>query len=142
MVRPCANDEFEQIYTVINDGARAYKGVIPPDSWAEPYMSADELRQQIDARVNFWGSEEGGELRGVMGLQNVSDVSLIRRAYVLTSHQRHGIGAQLLCHLRTLTNNPILIGTWASAFWAIRFYEKNGFRRVGPQQKEDLLKRY
>ncbi len=142
MIRRCAKNEFEHIYAIINDGAHAYNGVIPADCWAEPYMRVDELQHEIDAGVMFWCSEEGGALCAVMGLQNVRDVTLIRHAYVLSAYQRQGIGAQLLSHLRTLARSPILIGTWAAALWAIRFYEKHGFRVVGPKQKEYLLERY
>jgi GNAT superfamily N-acetyltransferase len=142
MIRPCEKHEFEEVYTIINDGARAYRGVIPADRWAEPYMSADDLGHEINAGVTFWGSEENRKLCGVMGLQRVRDVTLIRHAYVLTSHQRRGIGTQLLLHLRGLANTPMLIGTWADALWAISFYQKNGFRLVSLDQKEQLLKRY
>jgi N-acetylglutamate synthase-like GNAT family acetyltransferase len=142
MMRLCDKQEFEAIYTVINDGALAYKEVIPEDCWAEPYMSREELQCEMDAGVAFWGLEENGMLCAVMGLQAVEDVTLIRHAYVLTASQRRGIGAQLLCHLMSLTKTPVLIGTWADALWAIRFYEKNGFRIVDGEQKDRLLKRY
>ena len=142
MIRPCENHEFEEVYAIINDGARAYRGVIPADRWADPYMSADELRHEINAGVTFWGNEESSRLCGVMGLQKVLDVTLIRHAYVLTSHQRRGIGTQLLVHLQGLAKTPMLIGTWAGALWAIRFYQKNGFRLVDLEHKEHLLKRY
>ena len=105
-------------------------------------MSRNELQHEIDEGVAFWGYEENGSLAGVMGLQQVQDVTLIRHAYVRTSGQRRGIGAHLLSHLRKLTPGPVLIGTWADAVWAIRFYEKHGFRMVGPQQKEHLLRQY
>jgi len=142
MIRLCNKQEFQQIHTIINDGALAYKGVIPEDCWAEPYMFKDELDYEMHAGVVFWGYEENGALRGVMGLQAVQDVTLIRHAYVLTACQRRGIGARLLSHLRERTKTPILIGTWAEALWAIRFYEKNGFCLVGPEQKDRLLRRY
>ena len=142
MIRRCTENEFEQIYSIINDGALAYKGVIPDDCWAEPYMSRDELQHEMHANVVFWGWEDGEILHGVMGLQRVQDVVLIRHSYVSTEKQRQGIGASLLCYLRSLANAPILIGTWANASWAIRFYEKNGFRLVHPAEKDRLLKRY
>ena len=142
MIRLCQKDDFEQIYVIVNDGALAYKGVIPNDCWAEPYMSRDELQEELSSGVVFWGSEENGTLRGVMGLQAVQDVTLIRHAYVITASQRRGIGANLLSHLQGLAKTPILIGTWADAFWAIKFYEKNGFRLVGEDQKNRLVKRY
>jgi GNAT superfamily N-acetyltransferase len=142
MIRKCDNADFEVVCAVINDGAQAYKGVIPADRWHEPYMSEGELRQEMSDGVMFWGYEEGGELIGVMGIQHVKDVTLIRHAYVRTGRQRHGIGGRLLLHLMHLTNRPVLIGTWADAFWAIRFYEKNGFKMVNREEKNRLLRQY
>jgi GNAT superfamily N-acetyltransferase len=142
MIRRCGDEDFEQIRTIINDGASAYRGAIPGDCWIEPYMSMDELRQELAAGVTFWGFEANGALQGVMGLQSVQDVTLIRHAYVLTSVQRQGIGASLLLHLRPLAKTPMLIGTWADAHWAIHFYEKHGFRLVGREQARDLMQRY
>jgi N-acetylglutamate synthase-like GNAT family acetyltransferase len=130
------------IWTIINDGAQAYKGVIPTDQWTEPYMSREEMEREIEDGVVFWGFEGGGELVGVMGIQKAQDVTLIRHAYVRSDWQKRGIGAQLLAHLRRLTEDPILIGTWADAAWAIRFYEKHGFRMVGVAEKDRLLKKY
>src|SRR5690349_8597430 len=142
MIRRCDDRDFELIWTIINDGAQAYKGIIPADRWREPYMSSEELRHQIDDGVVFWGYEEAETLAGVMGIQQVQDVTLIRHAYVRTSLQTRGIGAQLLSHLRGLASAPVLIGTWADAVWAIRFYEKHGFQLVGPQEKDQLLRKY
>jgi GNAT superfamily N-acetyltransferase len=142
MIRRSDDRDFESIWAIVNDGAQAYKGVIPEDCWAEPYMAASELRHEIADGVDFWGEEEHGELRGVMGIQQVQDVTLIRHAYVRTTRQRQGIGARLLAHLLNLTSNPVLIGTWADASWAIRFYEAHGFKMVHPTQKDLLLKRY
>jgi GNAT superfamily N-acetyltransferase len=142
MIRLCDDRDFEVIWEIINDGARAYKGVIPEDRWTEPYMSREELRHEMDQGVVFWGYEEGITLAGVMGIQSVMDVTLIRHAYVRADNQKRGIGAQLLSHLRTLAKTPVLVGTWADAVWAIRFYEKHGFQVVGAVEKERLLKRY
>ena len=142
MIRRCDDGDFELIWTIINDGAQAYKGVIPADRWTEPYMSREHLQRQIDEGVVFWGYEEAGALVGVMGLQQVQDVTLIRHEYVRTSSQKRGIGAHLLSHLRTLTSDPVLIGTWADAVWAIRFYERYGFHVLGPEEKNRLLKKY
>jgi N-acetylglutamate synthase-like GNAT family acetyltransferase len=142
MIRRCNERDFEQIWTIVNDGAQAYKGIIPADRWTEPYMSRTELRHEIGEGVEFWGSEENGKLAGVMGIQAVRDVTLIRHAYVRTACQRRGIGASLLSHLRVLASSPVLIGTWADAFWAIRFYEQYGFQAVDPQEKDRLLKKY
>jgi N-acetylglutamate synthase-like GNAT family acetyltransferase len=142
MIRICASQDFDHIYAIINDGAQAYKGVIPADRWTEPYMSRDKLRHEIEDGVIFWGHEEGGALAGVMGLQDVKDVTLIRHAYVRTANRNQGIGGKLLTHLRTITDRPVLIGTWADAVWAIGFYEKHGFRVVDRDEKTVLLKKY
>jgi GNAT superfamily N-acetyltransferase len=141
MIRPCEAQDFELIYNIVNDGAQAYKGIIPEDRWREPYMSRNELQHEMD-EVAFWGYEKNGGLVGVMGIQPVQDVTLIRHAYVRKGGQRRGIGAHLLSHLQKLTPGPVLIGTWADAVWAIRFYEKHGFRIVRQQQKDQLLRRY
>jgi GNAT superfamily N-acetyltransferase len=141
-IRPCRADEFGVIGEIINDAAQAYRGVIPEDRWHEPYMSRAELAEQMEAGVNFWGMEQDGWLMGVMGIQPVQDVTLIRHAYVRTAYRNRGIGSGLLGHLRTLTPRPILIGTWAAAVWAVAFYEKHGFRKVGPAEKDRLLKKY
>ena len=142
MIRCCVDDDFESIWSIINDGAQAYKNAIPPDCWTDPYMSRDELHREIKDGVTFWGYAENGPLAGVMGLQYIQDVTLIRHAYVRTGIQKQGIGGRLLSHLRELARGPVLIGTWADATWAIRFYEKHGFHVVGQQQKEQLLRRY
>jgi N-acetylglutamate synthase-like GNAT family acetyltransferase len=142
VIRRCDESDFEVIWQISNDGAQAYKGVIPQDRWKEPYMSRDELRHEIQDGVEFWGFEENGELNGVMGIQPVKDVTLIRHAYVRMQRQKAGIGGRLLAHLRSLTDGPVLIGTWAHASWAIRFYEKHGFHPVGPEEKNRLAKAY
>jgi N-acetylglutamate synthase-like GNAT family acetyltransferase len=142
MIRPCGPNDFEAIYEIVNDAAQAYKGVIPADRWHEPYMPREELQHEIDDGVRFWGYEENGELVGVMGIQHVQDVTLVRHAYVRTARQGQGIGGRLLAHLRTLTDRPVLIGTWAAATWAIRFYEKHGFRLVSEEEKNRLLRKY
>jgi N-acetylglutamate synthase-like GNAT family acetyltransferase len=142
MIRRCDGRDFESIWAIINDGAQAYRGTIPQDRWAEPYMSREKLQYEIDDGVVFWGYEDAGNLLGVMGLQKVRDVTLIRHAYVRTSSQKRGVGAHLLSHLRLLTERPVLIGTWADALWAIRFYEKHGFQMVSIPEKDRLLKQY
>src|SRR5271170_215926 len=142
MIRRCEDRDFELIWTIINDGAQAYRGIIPSDRWTEPYMSREKLQHEIDDGVGFWGFEEAGSVAGVMGLQQVQDVTLIRHAYVRTSSQKHGIGAELLFHLRDRATGPVLIGTWAAASWAICFYERYGFQIVDPEEKNRLLKRY
>jgi GNAT superfamily N-acetyltransferase len=141
-IRRCRDDERETIFEIVNAAAEAYRGVIPDDCWHEPYMPAEELDREIVAGVEFWGYEADGELIGVMGIQPVRDVVLIRHEYVLPSRQGEGIGRGLLEHLRAMTDRPILIGTWASAEWAIRFYERNGFELVSEERKNELLKTY
>jgi GNAT superfamily N-acetyltransferase len=142
LIRRYEDRDFDRIYAIINDGATAYKGVIPSDRWTEPYMPTDELRHQMDEGVEFWVYEVDSAPAGVMGIQPVEDVTLIRHAYVRTADQRRGIGALLLDHLCKLATAPVLIGTWADATWAIRFYEKHGFRVVSREMKEILLRRY
>jgi len=142
MIRRCREDDFETIYAIVNDAAIAYRGVIPADRWHEPYMPKTELRAAIDQGVEFWGFEQEGSLVGVMGIQPVQDVTLIRHAYVRTSHRRHGIGGQLLQFLMARAAGPVLVGTWAAADWAIRFYEKHGFRLESPAEKDRLLPKY
>ena len=142
MIRKCNDNDFEMVCEIVNDGAQAYKGVIPADRLKEPYMPRNKLRHEIDSGVEFWGYEEDGELVGVMGIQDVQDVTLIRHAYVRTAKQKRGVGGELLSHLRLTTSRPILIGTWADATWAISFYEKHGFRVVTVEEKNRLLKKY
>ena len=142
MIRCCDDRDVELTWAIINDGARAYKGVIPEHCWTEPYMFKNELRHEIDDGVAFWGYEEKGKLAGVMGFQSVRDVELIRHAYVLPSSQRRGIGGALLGHLRQLSTRRILVGTWEAADWAIRFYQRHGFELVAPARKAVLLKAY
>lgn len=143
MIRPLKNDEAGLALKIINDAATAaYKGVIPDDCWHDPYMPGGELQAEIAAGIDFWAYAAGGDLLGVMGRQPLAEVTLIRHAYVRPNVQQQGIGAQLLDHLRKDVGAPVLVGTWAAAWWAIRFYEKHGFRLVTPAEKERLLRRY
>ena len=142
MIRRCDTDDFEIINEIINDAARAYEGIIPADLWREPYMSRDELRCEITDGVVFWGWQDSGDLAGVMGIQDVQDVTLIRHSYVRTTKQNQGIGGKLLAYLREQTSRLMLVGTWAEAAWAIRFYENRGFRLVTAEEKDRLLRRY
>jgi GNAT superfamily N-acetyltransferase len=142
MIRRCDAHDFDRVLDVINDGAQAYRGVIPADRWTEPYMSRVKLEHEIDAGVVFWCAEDAGMLEGVMGIQQVEDVSLIRHAYVRSQSQKKGIGARLLSHLQGLTTGPLLVGTWSDAVWAIRFYKRYGFTLVRLEEKILLLKKY
>jgi GNAT superfamily N-acetyltransferase len=141
-IRLCRDDERDVILAIINAAAEAYRGVIPADRWHEPYMDARELDSEIAAGVRFWGYEIDGDVVGAMGVQRMDDVDLIRHAYVLPDHQRHGVGAALLEHLRGMSERPMLVGTWADAEWAIRFYRRHGFRLVSPERKNALLRTY
>jgi GNAT superfamily N-acetyltransferase len=141
-IRPCRADERPAILAIVNAAAEVYRGVIPEDRWHEPYMGAEELDREIAAGVAFWGYEEDGELVGVMGIQPVGDVELIRHAYVRPGRQRGGVGGALLERLRETAARPMLVGTWAAAEWAIRFYERHGFQLVSPERKSELLRTY
>jgi N-acetylglutamate synthase-like GNAT family acetyltransferase len=141
-IRRSTNADFEAMLAIVNDGAQAYRGVIPADRWHEPYMPTDELAKEIAAGIVFWIAEEDGRMRGVMGMQDKGDVALVRHAYVATATQRSGVGTKLLRHVQGLTDKPILIGTWAAASWAIDFYRRNGFTVVSASDKENLLRKY
>ena len=140
-IRPCRADERQRIFEIVNAAAEAYRGVIPDDCWHDPYMPFDELEREIAAGVSFLGYEDGS-LVGVMGIQPVRDVDLIRHAYVLPAHQRHGVGGALLGHLRGLSARRMLVGTWADAEWAIQFYRRHGFEQTSGADKLALLKTY
>jgi GNAT superfamily N-acetyltransferase len=141
-IRPCAGADFAAMYAVINAAATAYAGVIPADRYRVPYMPADELRDEIASGVRFWAWHDPQGLSGVMGIQDVDDVTLIRHAYVTPERQGAGIGSRLLAHLLGLPHQPLLVGTWADAGWAVRFYERHGFRLVTQEEKDRLLRRY
>ena len=141
-IRPCRPDERAAMLAIVNSAAEAYRGVIPGDRWHEPYMSLEELDSEIAAGVAFWGYEVDGELIGVMGIQQVRDVDLIRHAYVLPGNQHRGVGSGLLTHLRGLTTRRMLVGTWAAAEWAVRFYQRRGFELVSSEDKAALLRTY
>ncbi len=142
LIRPCRPDDFDAIHAIINDAAQAYRGVIPADRWHDPYMTREALAAEIADGVAFSGAEVDGALAGVMGIQDRGEVALVRHAYVRTAVRRGGIGSALLAHVEGLAGKPILIGTWAAADWAIRFYEKHGYRQVTPAEKDVLLPRY
>ena len=142
VIRPCRDLERPRILEIVNCAAEAYRGVIPADRWREPYMPADELDHELSAGVRFWGYEADGSLVGVMGIQQVRDVELIRHAYVLPIKQGHGVGGSLLEHLQHLGRRRMLVGTWAAAEWAIRFYRRHGFQQVAPERTAALLKAY
>ena len=141
-IRLCRDGDRGAILAIVNAAAEAYRGVIPADRWHEPYMPLDELDREIASGVVFWGHEKDGVLVGVMGIQPMADVDLIRHAYVLPGSQGHGIGGALVGHLRRLSTKRVLVGTWEAAVWAIRFYQRHGFALVSPTRKILLLKTY
>ena len=142
MIRHCCSEDRDRIYEIVNTAAEAYRGAIPEDCWHEPYMPLEELEEEIEAGVDFWGYEEDGALLGVMGIQRVKDVQLIRHAYVLPNTQGKGVGTRLLSHLESIADHPILIGTWKDAKWAIRFYERHSYQLVPESRRELLLRKY
>ena len=142
MIRRCRDDERPAIFAIVNAAAEVYRDVIPEDRWHEPYMPMDELAAEIAAGVEFWGWEEDDELLGIMGIQPVRDVSLIRHAYVAPAAQGRGIGGALLAELEARGDRQLLVGTWAAASWAIGFYRGRGFVDVGPERTAELLREY
>src|SRR3954467_8765125 len=142
MIRACNEADVPAIDEIINDAATAYRGHVPADCLHEPYMSRAELLRAMASGVRFSGWEENGQLLGVMGIQNVKDVALIRHAYVRSSEQGKGIGSKLLAHLTAAATRPLLVGTWAAAQWAIRLYERHGFTLANEAEKNRLLTTY
>ena len=141
-IRPATTADHSAILAIINDAARAYKGVIPEDRWHEPYMSAEELTKEMAAGVRFWIAGTDRDVSAVMGIQDKGDVALVRHAYVASTAQRSGLGTKLIRHVESLVDKPILIGTWEAASWAIDFYRRNGFTVVTPDDKDRLLRTY
>jgi N-acetylglutamate synthase-like GNAT family acetyltransferase len=141
-IRQSEEADFADILAIVNDAARAYRGVIPADRWHEPYMPAEELAREITSGVVFWLAEAERRVSGVIGIQDRGDVVLVRHAYVAPTAQRSGVGTALLRHLESLTDKPVLIGTWSAATWAIEFYRRNGFALVSSDEKDQLLETY
>lgn len=141
-IRACGDADEAEILAIVNGAAQAYREVIPPDRWHEPYMSLADLQAEVRDGVLFFGYEVDGRLIGVMGVQSVKDVDLIRHAYVRPGRQRGGVGAALIEHIRARTKRPMLVGTWAAATWAIAFYERNGFTLVPRAETPALLRQY
>jgi N-acetylglutamate synthase-like GNAT family acetyltransferase len=142
VIRQSVDADFPAMWAIINDAARAYRGVIPADRWHEPYMPANELEKEIAGGVVFWVAEEEGRLNGLMGIQDKGDVALVRHAYVAPATQRGGVGTKLLHHVESLVEKPILIGTWAAASWAIEFYQRNGFTLLSIGETDRVLRTY
>lgn len=141
-VRHCGEQDLATMLAIVNAAAESYRGVIPADRWREPYMPEAELRHEIAAGVEFVGLETDDGLIGVMGVQSVRDVDLIRHAYVRPDTQRQGVGAELIEHLHRRSKRRMLVGTWAAASWAISFYERHGFALVAPERAAELLRTY
>ena len=141
-IRQSVPSDFAVILAIINEAAVAYRGNIPADRWHDPYMPAEHLASEIADGVSFWIAEDDGQIAGVMGIQDRGDVALVRHAYVVPRTQRSGIGTQLLNHVQSVTDKIVLIGTWASATWAIDFYKRNGFFLVAEPEREQLLRKY
>jgi GNAT superfamily N-acetyltransferase len=140
VIRACHAEDLPRLHEVINEAAAAYKGVIPDDCWHDPYMSMDELLREA-AAMTFHALDEGGRLVGVVGHQRVRDVTLLRHLYIETAHQRRGLGSQLLRQVVGLTATPrLLVGMWADAAWAVRFYARHGF--VALPDSDRLLRSY
>jgi len=143
MLRKLLSSDFDSILVVVNEAAQVYKGIIPNDRWKDPYMPPEELKKEIDSGVVFYGWMEEDNIVGVMGIQHVKDTTLIRHSYILNEYQRRGIGGELLQYLKGLAETPeILVGTWKTAIWAIRFYEKHGFQLTSTEEKDNLLREY
>jgi N-acetylglutamate synthase-like GNAT family acetyltransferase len=135
MIRKCQENDATKIYSIINEAAKAYDGIIPADCYRQPYMPMEELEKEMK-RVTFYGWEIDGKLVGIMGMEPTKDVTLIRHAYVLPQWQKQGIGNRLLSHLRSLITTPrLLVGTWAAAYWAIDFYRNHGFKLLSDKDK-------
>lgn len=140
MIRKCQSSDTNRIYFIINEAAKAYDGVIPADCYHQPYMSLAELKREMK-RVTFFGWEANAELVGVMGVETIKGVSLLRHAYVLPQWQNQGIGSKLLEHIKgSITTPRLLLGTWADVSWATQFYQARGFTLL--PDKDGLLKTY
>jgi len=140
LICKCGSKDEYRIFFIINEAAKAYERVIPDDCYHVPYMSIEKLRQEMKV-MSFYSYGKNGELIGVMGIQTLGDVTLIRHSYVLPNRQRKGIGSMLLNHLIQIApSKRLLVGTWRDAKWAIRFYEKHGFKLL--PNKDNLLRKY
>ena len=143
MIIECTKNNISNILYVINDASLKYKGIIPNDCWHEPYMTKQKLISEFANGVRMFGYNKDSNLVGVMGIQELKDVTLIRHAYILTQYQGLGIGKALLQHLfKIKTSSCLLVGTWRDATWAIQFYEKFGFVLHTKKQTAQLLKKY
>lgn len=141
-MRACEDADFNQIFEVINDSAKAYKGVVPKELYREPYISRDYLRSEIDQGVRFQAYFKGDSLLGVMGAQKMGEVTLVRHAYVRTKDRRDGIGSKLLTQIVDEVNGPILVGCLRAMTWAVCFYQKHGFEMLDDERRDRLRAKY
>ena len=143
MIGKLTKKAIPNILNVINDAALRYNGVIPDNCWHEPYMSEQELVSEFNDGVHMFGYNQNNRLVGVMGIQKLKDITLIRHAYTLTHYQGTGVGKSLLNYLLKINQNIcLLVGTWRNATWAIQFYKKFGFKIHTKKQTIQLLKKY
>ena len=143
MITELSKNDSSKILYVVNDAAIKYKNNIPDDCWHEPYMPEEELLNEFENGVQMFGYIDNNELIGVIGIQEIKDVVLIRHAYTLTAHQGKGKGSTLLEHLLNKNQNSrLLVGTWLDAKWAIKFYEKFGFILHTKEDSASLLEKY
>ena len=143
MISEYTTNDYSKILNVINDAASKYKGIIPDDGWQAPYMPTHEQEDEFKDGVRMFGYQYNNELIGVIGFQEIKEVVLIRHAYTLTKHQGKGKGSELLEFLLEKNKNSrLLVGTWKSAIWAIKFYEKFGFTVHTDKESSMLLKKY
>ena len=143
MIREYQKNDVSKILHIINDASLKYKDVIPKNCWHDPYMSEKELINEFNNGVHMYGYLENNKLISIIGIQEVKDVALIRHAYTSTSYQKKGFGSILLKYLLNKNKNiRLLVGTWRSAIWAIKFYEKFGFVLHSEEEKTFLLKEY
>ena len=106
-------------------------------------MTEKELVNEFANDVIMFGYKKNDKLVGVMGIQKLKDVTLIRHAYTLTDYQGEGVGKSLLQYLLKINQSTrLLVGTWQKATWAILFYEKFGFVLHTKKQTVQLLKKY
>ena len=143
MISEYKKTDASTILQIINEASLKYKGVIPDDCWNEPYMSEQELISEFNDGVRMYGYHHNNTLIGVIGVQEVKDVILIRHAYTLSSHQGKGVGSALLEYLlKKNKNSRLLVGTWKNATWAIQFYKKFDFILHTKEETTLLLKKY
>ena len=143
MISEYKKTDTSKILNIINDASIKYKGIIPDDCWKEPYMSEQELINEFNDGVRIYGYHHNNTLIGVIGVQEVKDVILIRHAYTLSSYQGKGVGSALLEYLlKKNKNSRLLVGTWKNATWAIQFYKKFNFILRTKEETTLLLKKY